>query len=123
MTDAGTSAVVAGMGAVLLEALGVDAYVIAVATIGAVMLQAYGTHTVGKLRALLQVCTAGLVGAMVAQAAFDVFALQGRALLMALAAFLGFACFQLFDELAKRGRNILGSLADRWGKDKTGGEQ
>ena len=105
MTDAGSSAVVAGLSALVLESLGVDAFVIAVATIGAVMLHAHSATTVGRVRALLQVCTAGLVGALLAQAVFDHAlpdAVNSRAVLMLLAAFFGCAGFRVLAALADR---------------------
>lgn len=105
MTEAGSSAVVAGLSALVLESLGVDAFVIAVATVGAVMLHAHSTTTVGRVRALVQVCTAGVVGALLAQAIFDHAlpdAMHSRSVLMLLAAFFGFAGFRVLAALADR---------------------
>jgi hypothetical protein len=122
MTDAGTGPLVAGFGAVLLQAIGVDAYMIAVAAIGAVGWHAHSTHTVGAVRAVLQVGTSAVIGAIIGQAVFELTALQSVAARAALCGFFGFAVFRLFEELAKRSAGVIGSIADRWGKGK-GGDQ
>jgi uncharacterized membrane protein YeaQ/YmgE (transglycosylase-associated protein family) len=122
MTDAGSSAVLAGVSALALESLGVDAFVIAVATIGAVMLHAHSASTVGRARALLQVCTAGVVGALLAQAIFDHAlpdAMHSRAVLMLMAAFFGFAAFRVLAAVADRLPAAIDRLFSRlFGGDK-----
>lgn len=121
MTDAGSSAVVAGVSAVVLESFGVDPFVIAMAAVGAVMLHAHSVNTVGRLRALLQVASAGVVGALFAQVVFDHFMPGGfhsRALLMLLAAFFGFVAFRLLEELAGRMHGVIGKLLEKLGASK-----
>lgn len=121
MTDAGASAIFAGASAAILGALGVDPFTIAMATVGAVMLHAYSMHTVGKIRAILQVLSAGIVGALLAQVVFESVLPNGvasRAMLMLMAAFFGFAAFRLLDELASRAHGVVSAILEKLGVKK-----
>jgi hypothetical protein len=115
MTDAGSSAVAASACALTLHSLGIDAYMLAVAMIGAVFLQAWSDKATGRWRAMLQVLTSGFVGALLAQGIVDHADLSSRAAEMALAAFCGFGAFDLFSALSKQGDSIIGTMARRWG--------
>lgn len=115
MTDAGASAVVASTSAAVLHSLGLDPYILAIAVVGAVLLQAWSDSTASRWRAMVQVFCSGVVGALLAQGAVDLVDLNSRAAEMALAAFCGFGAFDLFTALAKEGKSLIGTAARRWG--------
>ena len=110
MTDAGASAVVASTSAAVLHSLGLDPYILAIAVVGAVLLQAWSDSTASRWRAMVQVLCSGLVGALLAATTGVVAAAE-----MALAAFCGFGAFDLFTALAKEGSSLIGTVARRWG--------
>ena len=115
MTDAGASAVVASAAAAVLHSMGLDPYILVVATVGAVFLQAWQDTSAGRLRAMAQVVLSGLIGALMAQGAADYAALHSRATEMAMAAFCGFAAFRIFAALAKRSDGIVDKFISRGG--------
>ena len=118
MTDVGVGPVVAGASAAVLHALGLDPYVLAVATVGAVFLQAWSDKPTGRWLAIFRVVVSGLIGALIAQGLSDYADMHSRAAEMALSAFCGFCAFDLFSALAKQGDSIIGGLASRWGGPK-----
>ncbi len=118
MTDAGMSGFIAASSAVLLNTIGVDAYTIAVACVGAVAFHAGATHAIGRARAMLQVVAGGIIGAIGAQAGADYFAIESRALLSLAAAFFGYAYFQIFEALARHTGGLVDGAVDRWGGKK-----
>lgn len=115
MTDAGTSSIVAAISAVLLETIGVDAYTIAVACVGAVGFQAFATQAIGRFRAMAQVAVGGVIGALLAQVgvgtmlhltAWPLF--ETKPMLMLFAAFFGWSYFFIFEALRKRAQSEIG---------------
>lgn len=114
MTDAGVSAATAGATAAVLQAVGLDPYVLAIATVGAVFLQAWSDKTIGRWRAISQVLCSGMVGAFLAQSVSDYSHIDSRAAVMALAAFCGFCAFDLFSALAKQGDSLVETLFSKW---------
>ena len=115
MTDAGTSGAVAAVSAVLLETIGVDAYTITMACIGAVIFQASATQVIGRTKAIFQVCVGGVIGALAAQAGASDFNIESRSMLMLSAAFFGYAYFRIFDALAQNAERLIGRAANHWG--------
>lgn len=114
MTDVGVSAAAAGATAAVMHAVGLDPYVLAVATVGAVFLQAWSDKSISRWRAIWQVVCSGLVGAFLAQGISDYSTINSRAAVMALAAFCGFCAFDLFASLAKQGDSIVETLLGKW---------
>lgn len=118
MTDTAVSPAVAGGVAAVLHGLGLDPYVLAVATVGAVFLQAWSDKPTDRWLAIFRVVLSGFVGALLSQGVADMADLDSRAAEMALSAFCGFCAFDLFSALAKQGDSIIGNLASRWGGPK-----
>jgi hypothetical protein len=113
MTDAGASAFVAVMSAIILEALGVSPYGIAMAAIGAVVFQAWSTKSAGKFKAMVQVVAGGLIGAVAAQGLADLAGVNSRAVIMLMSAFFGYGYQYFFEAFAKRADGIAENIVGR----------
>lgn len=113
MTDAGASAIFAAISAVVLEALGVSPYGIAMAAIGAVVFQAWSDKSVGKFKAMIQVVAGGLIGAVAAQGLEDLAGTNSLAGVMLMSAFFGYGYQYFFEAFAKRADGIAENIVKK----------
>jgi hypothetical protein len=118
MTDNGASALLGGAVAYTLQHFGVDLHTLAVAFIGAAAFQAWSSVTVSRWRAMAQVLSGAVIGAVGAHALMDFTKIDSTAITMLSASFFAWACAPIFEHLTRNSGKVIDGAADKLGGKK-----
>lgn len=101
-TTAASGTVVAAVAAFVLELTGVDLPPIVWAFIGAALMQGYSTLNVSKARAITQVISSGLMGALIGTAIAHLVTVEARPLVLLMCAIGGAGAHPIMQALVAK---------------------